>query len=158
MPQYFKVSKAFLSTDQNTKEVQVVNTQGGPAHKWMVQVENQPVQGWFSVLKKPGNEVKPGDELYGDIVQNQFGKPQFNRAQEPYGAGRPAAQAAPVAAPAAHSGGCVDEELHAKVDFLIRIVEQLLESNGQTPPDNTTSNTDPENPDLGPLDLSEIPY
>ena len=151
MAQIFIVDKAFLSTDQNTKEVQVINTPGGEMHKYMVQVKNQPIQGWFSVLKKPGNEVKPGDELYGEIVENNWGKPQFNRAQKPYGNDAPR-QSAPVIT--SQPSGSVEE----KLDYLISLVENFLDAQDSGRKAQAGANTVPTDIDDGPVDLSSLDY
>lgn len=151
MAQTFIVDKAFISTDQNTKEVQVINTPGGEMHKYMVQVKNQPIQGWFSVLKKPGNEVKPGDELYGEVVENNWGKPQFNRAQKPYGNDAPR-QSAP--AQTSQPSGSVEE----KLDYLISLVENFLESQGVGVNPKKTVDESLTDIDDGPVDLSQLDY
>ena len=153
MAQTFIVDKAFISTDQNTKEVQVINTPGGEMHKYMVQVKNQPIQGWFSVLKKPGNEVKPGDELYGEIVENNWGKPQFNREKRPFGNDAPR-QSAPTQSTSSQPAGSVEE----KLDYLISLVENFLDAHeGRT---NSQAGTDTviEDIDDGPVDLSSLDY
>lgn len=151
MAQTFIVDKAFLSTDRDTKEVQVVNTPGGDMHKYMVQVKSQPIQGWFSVLKKPGNEVKPGDELYGEIVENNWGKPQFNREQKPYGNDAPR-QSAP--AQTSQPSGSVEE----KLDYLISLVENFLDA--QDSGRKAQAGTDAVATDIddGPVDLSQLDY
>lgn len=153
MAQTFIVDKAFLSTDKNTKEVQVINTPGGEMHKYMVQVKNQPIQGWFSVLKKPGNEVKPGDELYGEIVENNWGKPQFNRAQKPYGNDAPR-QSAPAQATSSQPSGNMEE----KLDYLISLVENFLDAQGVGVNPKKTVDTVPTDIDDGPVDLSQLEY
>lgn len=156
MAQSYRVSKAFLSTDQNTKQPQVVNTPNGPFHKYMVQVEDQPVQGWFGVLKKVGNAVNPGDELYGDIVENNWGKPQFNRAQKPFDGQAQAApqQAAPQQAPAHQGNTSVTLEM---VYQEVKLVRGLLENQFRA---QKASGADyaPEDIDDGPVDLSQIDY
>ena len=152
MAQTFIVDKAFISTDQNTKEVQIIRTPGGDMHKYMVQVKNQPIQGWFSVLKKPGNEVKPGDELYGEIVENNWGKPQFNREQKPFGNDAPR-QSAPRAA-SSQSVGSVEE----KLDYLISLVENFLEPQGVGVNPKKTVDEGPTDIDDGPVDLSSLDY
>ncbi len=124
----YKVVKAFQSTDQDTKEPQVVHTQGGDMLKYMVQVENQPVQGWMGVLKKPGNAVNVGDILYGDIVTNAYGKPQFNRSQRPQDGvgttgGPVAAPYVPQAAQTQPSGTAGE-----KLDYIISLLENFLDS------------------------------
>ena len=151
MAQTFIVDKAFLSTDQNTKEVQVINTPGGEMHKYMVQVKNQPIQGWFSVLQKPGNKVKPGDELYGEIVENNWGKPQFNRAQKPYGNEAPR-QSAPA------QTSQPSEEMEAKLDYIISLLENFLDSQGSGRNAQAGTDTVPTDIDDGPVDLSSLDY
>lgn len=157
MTQVWKVAKAFQSTDAETKQPQIVKTQGGDNHKFMVQVEGQPVPGWIGILKKIGNEVKPGDEIYGDVVENNWGKPQFNRAQLPQdgsvrlnGGSAPTAQAAaPARATTAQPSGSTEE----KLDFIISLLENFLNSQkGTNPTPNTTDDED------GPVDLSQIDY
>jgi len=146
MPQVYKVSGAFLSTvSKEDKTPQVVNTPGGDMHKYMVQVENQPVQGWFSVLKKPGNEVKKGDELYGDITENNWGKPQFTRAQRPQ-------EGTQVYRPQQQSNG--GSELEAKVDYLISLVENFLESKSGSSAQKTNVDTQDDEP----VDLTSLDY
>lgn len=149
MPQAFKVVKAFQSTNRETGEPDVVKTQGGEMHKFMVQVENQPVQGWLQILKKPGNEVKPGDELYGDIVENNWGKPQFNRAQKPFDGN---AQGQAPAQTASQPSG----DLEDKVDYLISLVENFLDSQGVQRP--AATNESAPSDDDGPADLSKLGY
>lgn len=153
MPQFYTVAKAFQGKDKETGEVEVVNTKGGPAEKWLVQVENQPVNGWFSVLKKPGNEVKVGDQLYGVIEENNWGKPQFTRMQAPQDAPR-AAQATKPAA----SAGAVEQ----KLDYIISILENarwFVDPQGtkklgtEGPKDNVVDDIDDEDVDLSQLDI-----
>ena len=150
MAQTFIVDKAFLSTDQNTKEVQVIKTPGGEMHKYMVQVKDQPVKGWFSVLKKPGNEVKPGDELYGEIVENNWGKPQFNRAQKPYGNDAPRQSAPQTSQPS--------EEMEAKLDYIIGLLENFLDAQGVGVNPKKAVDEGPTDIDDGPVDLSQLEY
>lgn len=154
MPQVWKVSKAFQSTNRDTKEPDVVKTQGGDMHKYMVQVEGQPIDGWLQILKKPGNAVKQGDELYGDIVENNWGKPQFNRAQRPQeGFGGGQQSAAPRQASSQPSGS-VEE----KLDYLISLVENFLDAQeGRGRTQEATDNV-PTDIDDGPVDLSQLDY
>jgi hypothetical protein len=180
MPKVFTVTQAFLSTDKETKEPQLVPTKGGPMHKYMVQFENQSIPGWVSILRKPDSPaVVEGDQFYGVLEENDWGKPQFTRMQTPQdgsvqlnqgGTKAPAAQSAgtvpqsngsrgalPVASTKAQSSR--DEELHEKVDFLISLVEQLAESQGIAVRAVTANgDSDPSDDDTAPLDLSEIPY
>lgn len=156
MAREFKVVKAFMSTDKDTGEAQVVQTRGGGMHKFMVQVEDQPVAGWLQILKKPGNEVKVGDTLYGDIVENNWGKPQFNRSERPDGNfSRPAAPAR-SSQPA---GGHIEE----KLDYIIQILESarwFVDPRKNTPlgQEGPKADVAPTDIDDGPIDLSGIDY
>lgn len=145
MSKDIKVTKAFQSTDRDTKEPQVVNTKGGEMHKYMVQFEGR--SDWIGILKKPGNEVKAGDVLFGDIIEDgQWGKPEFKKGEKPFGAAAQGAASTTVA-----SG-----DLEAKIDYLTSIVENFLEHfEGRA----GTQTTTPANTDLdGEVDLSELPY
>lgn len=136
------VAKAFQSTDRDTKEPQVVNTKGGEMHKYMVQFEGR--KDWIGILKKPGNEVKAGDTMYGDIIEDgQWGKPEFKKAERPFGAA--AQSATPVA-----SG-----DLEAKIDYLTSLVENFLERQEGRGADKASPT---DTPDDVPVDLSELPY
>ena len=152
MPQVWKVSKAFQSTNRETGEPDVIKTQGGDMHKYMVQVEGQPINGWLQILKKPGNEVKQGDELYGDIVENNWGKPQFNRAQRPqenFGNSQPqAARPQPQS-----NGGSVEQ----KLDYIISLLENRGNFQSDGPSAAPASNANPQNDD-GPVDLTQLDY
>ena len=118
MPQVWKVSKAFQSTNRETGKPDVIKTKGGDMHKFMVQVENQPVDGWLQLLKKVGNKVSVGDELYGDIVENNYGKPQFVRADRPQ----------EVSANNSQNNVQWTGELDSKLDYLIAMVENFLDA------------------------------
>lgn len=154
MPQVWKVKKAFQSTNRETNEPDVVKTQGGDMHKFMAQVEGQPVDGWLQILKKPGNELKPGDELYGDIVENNWGKPQFNRAQRPQEDRAPAQNQSARPQPAAN-GGSVEQ----KLDYIISLLENRgnFPANGQ-PAVSASNNSAPADDGDQAVDLSQLDY
>lgn len=154
MPQVWKVSRAFQSTNRDTKEPDIIKTQGGDMHKYMVQVEGQPIDGWLQILKKPGNAVNQGDELYGDIVENNWGKPQFNRAQRPqegFGGGQ---QASAPRQASSQPSGSVEE----KLDYLISLVENFLDAQEGRGQAQTADNKVPTDIDDGPVDLSSLDY
>lgn len=153
MSQEYKVSNAFLSTvSKEDKTPQIVPTKGGDMHKYMVQVENQPIQGWFQILKKPGNEVKPGDVIYGDFVTNQWNKPEFKRAQRPLGQNT-------TQAPTTQSTPALGGSLEQKVDKILEVVTRLEATFlGGTATASKSSDTVLEDIDDKPVDLSEIPY
>lgn len=143
--QYWTVTKAFQGKAKDSDEPEVVPTKGGDAHKWLVQVENQPVAGWFSVLKKPGNTVEVGSQLYGTIEENNWGKAQFTRMQEPQDGSRPAAT---NAAPKQSNGNRSTDE---KLDYIISLLENRFRATSERRAD-----VSPEDIDDKPVDLSEL--
>ncbi len=161
MPKVFKVEKAFLSTQEDKKTPQVINTQGGEMHKYMVQFENQSIPGWIGILKKPENSVNVGDEMYGVLEENNWGKPQFTRMQLPQdgsvrlNTGAPSANATPAAKPtSSQPAGSVEE----KLDYLISLVENFLESQGAKPAAAAPVKANPADDGEAPVDLSQIDY
>ena len=125
MAKVYTVTKAFQSTDKDTKEPQVINTKGGEMHKFMVQVADQPVAGWLSILKKPGNVVNEGDELYGFIDENQWGKPNFTAAQRPEGMQLKTSNSKPSSTPA--PSGISTDLIHDKLDEILRLLRGVDE-------------------------------
>lgn len=162
MPKVFTVEKAFLSTEQDKKTPQVVNTKGGEMHKYMVQFKDQAIPGWIGILKKPGNVVNEGDEMYGVLEENQWGKPQFTRMQLPQDgsvqlktssqAPKPQGEGQKAAAPQQSSTG-----VEAKIDYAISLLENLAQFQGAGG-QYTSNDTVPTDIDAGPVDLSELPY
>lgn len=158
MPQVWKVKKAFQSTNRETQEPDVVKTQGGDMHKFMAQVEGQPVDGWLQILKKPGNELKPGDELYGDIVENNWGKPQFNRAQRPQEDRAPAQSSNQASAPQGNSSVTL-EMVYNEVKYVRGLLENRgnFPANGQ-PAAQAGNNSAPADDGDQAVDLSQLDY
>lgn len=159
MPKVFKVEKAFQSTvSKEDKTPQVITTKGGEMHKYMVQFENQAIPGWIGILKKPGNAVNEGDEMYGVLEENEWGKPQFTRMQLPQdgsvklNSGAPSTSNAPQAAPNAPQAS---GELEAKVDYLISLVENFLESQGVAKPKPANKGLEADDQ---PINLDELDY
>ena len=150
MAQAYKVTKAFKSKNRDTGEVDVVPTGGGDMNKWLFQVEGQGKQGWMQVLKKPGFDLNPGDEVYGIIDEWPDGKAKFVKQDRPEGMRAPQ-QSAPAQQPQAQVDGSVNE----KLDYIIL----LLESMGGAKTTEPQADVAPTDVDLGkPLDLSDIPY
>lgn len=147
MAQEYTVTKAFQSKDRDTKEPQVIKTANGEMHKYMVQVENQPVQGWMGILKKPGNEVNEGDVLYGDITENDWGKPQFKRADRPFGGQSQAPQA-----PQQSSGGVTNEQIMEELKYVRGLLENRFQDRSQAAAPSSPADDD------GPVDLSALDY
>ena len=67
MAQDWLVTDAFQGKDRDTKQVTVKEFNGNQFHVYMVKVQNQPVEGWMQILRKPGNPVEKGMSLYGAV-------------------------------------------------------------------------------------------
>ena len=162
MPKVFKVEKAFLSTGDDKTTPQVINTQGGEMHKYMVQFADQEVPGWIGILKKPGNEVKVGDEMYGVLEKNQWGKPQFTRMQLPQdGSVKLNMGSSTTQAPKTQSTPQLGGSLEQKVDKILEVVQRLeatfLQPSAGAPAQRGQDVVLDDIEDK-PVDLSEIPY
>lgn len=123
MAQEYKVSQAFQATvSKEDKTPKTVELNGSTFNAWKVKLEGQSDKGWVNVNKKPGNEIKSGDELYGDIVavDGKFGRFwNFKSASRPMGE---------LSSSPTSSANAIDVgELNDKIDYLIRISEDLLE-------------------------------
>lgn len=147
MSQAYKVAQAFQATvSKEDKTPKTVEFDGHTFNAWKVKLEGQTDKGWINVNKKPGNEIKPGDELYGDITQidGKFGTfYNFKSASRPLGEA-PAAQA--ESAPADDFTANVSTELvHDKLDYIIDLLEKLV--------DPKTGQPVTQSPDLEDLDI-----
>ncbi len=147
MSQAYKVSQAFQATvSKEDKTPKTVEFDGHTFNAWKVKLDGQSDKGWINVNKKPGNEIKPGDELYGDIAQidGKFGTfYNFKSASRPLGEA-PTQAAAP--APADDFTANVSTELvHDKLDYIIDLLEKLV--------DPATGEVKPTAPDLDDLDI-----
>lgn len=155
MSQAYKVAQAFQATvSKEDKTPKTVTFDGNTFNAWKVKLDGQGDKGWINVNKKPGNEIHPGDELYGDIAQidGKFGTfYNFKSASRPLGE-------AP-AAPSQTSGGedwasnLSTELAHDKLDYIIGLLEALTEKAGVSPQDVNVSTTAPGSPDLDDLDI-----
>lgn len=166
MPKVFVVEKAFLSTGEDKKTPQVINTQGGEMHKYMVQFKDQGIPGWIGILKKPGNSVSQGDEMYGVLEENNWGKPQFTRMQLPQdGSVQLKTASTPAAAPATPPQGTGQApavkggSLEQKVDYIISLLENRgnFQADGPAPTQTSTERPSTNDGDA-PVDLSQIDY
>lgn len=168
MPQEFTVTKGFQGTEQETKAPSVINTKAGPCHKYLFQVAGQPVPGWMQLLRKinpdgTSNPIKEGDKLYGSIAENNWGKPEFTKAQRPDGAPAVQSSTQPGQAPAVPSFAAAPatSELEAKVDFIISLLENFLDSrNGvqQTEPAGPATSPTNNDGDEAPVNLQSLDY
>ena len=160
MSQAYKVTQAFQATvSKEDKTPKTVTFNGHTFNAWKVKLENQEDFGventqWINVNKKPGNEIKPGDELYGDLdrVDGKFGSFwNFKSASRPLGE-------APATSSQASSGedwtsNLSTELAHDKLDYIIGLLEALTEKAGVSPQDVNVSTTAPGSPDLDDLDI-----
>lgn len=169
--QEWNVTRAFLATQEDKKTPEVVNTQGGPMHKYIFQVDEY--TDWMNVLRKirpdgTSNPLNVGDTVYGEINQNNYGKMQFQRVNRPQQqnpgyqpqANAPAPQqAAPVqqqAAPARINTTNPQSELEAKVDYLISILENFL--NNQQSAQQSAAPQTVASDDDAPVNLDNLGY
>ena len=155
MSQAYKVTQAFQATvSKEDKTPKTVELNGNTFNAWKVKLDGQGDKGWINVNKKPGNEIHPGDELYGDVVQvdGKFGTfYNFKSASRPFGGA--------LAAPSQSSGeegwtsNLSTELAHDKLDYIIGLLETLTEKAGVSPQDVNVSTTAQGSPDLDDLDI-----
>ena len=156
MAKDYTVTQAFLGTvSKEDKTPTVVQSKAGPCHKYIFKVEGQEVDGWLNTIRKideNGNSkpLNQGDTVYGDVIENNWGKAQFEKGQKPYTPGQaPEQPSQRTTAPAPQE----TTELEAKVDYLINLFENFLDSKAGTEPSQNSKNDED-----GPVDLSEIEY
>lgn len=131
MSQAYKVAQAFQATvSKEDKTPKTVTFDGHTFNAWKVKLVDQEEYGvedkeWINVNKKPGNEIKPGDELYGDInpVNGKFGTfYNFKSASRPLG-DAPAPQQANSAPEVQTEDGV---SVHDKLDHIIELLESIV--------------------------------
>jgi len=128
MSKAYTVTQAFQATvSKEDKTPKTVELNGNTFNAWKVKLEGESGKGWINVNKKPGNEIKPGDELYGDVVEvnGKFGTfYNFKSASRPLGD----LPAKTEAAPAEDFTANVSTELvHDKLDYIIDLLEKLVD-------------------------------
>ena len=126
MSQAYKVTQAFQATvSKEDKTPKTVTFDGNTFNAWKVKLDGQGDKGWINVNKKPGNEIHPGDELYGDInqIDGKFGTfYNFKSASRPLGEAP-----APSQSSVQHADG-LDEDgasVHEKLDHIIALLESI---------------------------------
>lgn len=123
MSQSYTVTQAFQATvSKEDKTPKTVTFDGHTFDAWKVKLSGQSDKGWINLNKKPGNEVAPGDELYGDVVQidGKFGTfYNFKSASRPMGELSPKPQSNVVNA---DTDGI---SIHDKLDHIIELLESL---------------------------------
>jgi hypothetical protein len=151
MSQAYKVAQAFQATvSKEDKTPKVVEFDGHTFNAWKVKLDGESGKGWINVNKKPGNEIAPGDELYGDIVQidGKFGTfYNFKSASRPLG-DAPTSQPAASAPAEDFTQGVVSELTQDKLDYIIGLAEAIAEAVGANEAKPSTTA-----PDLDDLDI-----
>lgn len=123
MSQAYKVSQSRQATvSKEDKTPKTVELNGNTFNAWKVKLDGQSGKGWINVNKKPGNEIKPGDELYGDVVQidGKFGTfYNFKSASKPMG------ELSAPSQPSSDTESSISTELiHDKLDYIISLLEK----------------------------------
>lgn len=132
--QEYTISNAYPSIVKATGEQRSFTAHGNTLLVWRLFFEG--VEGYYQTNRKSDNAPTKGDVVYGVLGQDQFGNGTFKSESRPMGQ-------LPTAKPTVHAAP-VSSELSEKVDYLISMVEQLLQNNSGY--------------DGGPVDLSEIPF
>lgn len=157
MSKAYKVAQAFQATvSKEDKTPKTVTFDGNTFSAWKVKLEGQEefgVEGkdWINVNKKPGNEIKPGDELYGDLtpIDGKFGRFwNFKSASRPLGEAPAQAAQAPAED---FTQGIVSEITQDKLDYIIGLAEAIAEAVGANAAQPSTQA--PGSPDLDDLDI-----
>lgn len=124
MSKAYTVSQAFQATvSKEDRTPKTVELNGNTFNAWKVKLDGEGDKGWINVNKKPGNEIHPGDELYGDVVEinGKFGIfYNFKSASRPLGE-LPAKKAQPVSNDVDADGASV----HDKLDHIIALLESI---------------------------------
>lgn len=148
MSQAYKVAQAFQATvSKEDKTPKTVELNGNTFNAWKVKLEGHSDKGWINVNKKPGNEIHPGDELYGDIAQidGKFGTfYNFKSASRPLG-DAPASQPSADTPAEDWTANVSTELVHDKLDYIIGLLETITDPSKAKP--STTA------PDLDDLDI-----
>lgn len=156
MSQAYKVAQAFQATvSKEDKTPKTVELNGNTFNVWKVKLDGHSDKGWINVNKKPGNEIHPGDELYGDInqIDGKYGTfYNFKSASRPLG-DAPAPQQSNSSESEDFTANVSTEIVHDKLDYIIGLLEALAEKSGVNPADATPSTVAPGSPDLDDLDI-----
>lgn len=128
MSQAYKVAQAFQATvSKEDKTPKTVELNGNTFNAWKVKLDGHSDKGWINVNKKPGNEIHPGDELYGDInqIDGKFGTfYNFKSASRPLGE-IPAAAGTP-STPVSNDADGDGATVHDKLDHIIELLESIV--------------------------------
>ena len=126
MSKAYTVSQAFQATvSKEDKTPKTVELNGNTFNAWKVKLDGESDKGWINVNKKPGNEIHPGDELYGDVVQidGKFGTfYNFKSASRPLGELPASPKSSSSNANDVDSDGA---SVHEKLDHIIALLESI---------------------------------
>lgn len=150
MAQFYTVDKCFPNSDKQTKERIINDGQYGPTVKWLFKVKEANTSKWMSVNRKPDNDLKPGESLYGDIEQWPDGGEKFVRKQPPMGS------QAPQNASTSKQQSAGSGDVNKKLDYIISLLENhpsFKSGNTSTQGNNKNSSQDDDPIDLSDLDI-----
>jgi len=139
MAQEYTISNVYpvMKADKVTQSS--FEAHGNKLLKWRLFFEG--VDGHYVTNRKEDNAPQKGDTVYGSLEKDQFGNDVFKSESRPLGE-LPSQPAAQTGAPQSQSGdSSFTEEDRQKLDYLVTMVEQLVEAKG-----------------MGGIDLSEIPF
>ena len=158
MAKDYTVAQAFLGTEQGTKDPQIIKTKAGDCHKYLVKFEGEEDKGWIQILRKIENgastPVEKGNVLYGSLSENNWGKYDFRREQRPEGQAAPQGQGRPAASAQSQNTSGVE----AKLDYIISLLENRGNFQGDDTPATATSPASAPTDDDAPVDLNELDY
>lgn len=164
MPQEYQVVKAFQATvsreDKTPKSF--VNKAGQQLFVWKVQING--VQGWVDVNKQAGNQINPGDTLYGSIGPNQWNtgyiftaaQRPMNNVQAPQTGFSPQVVQSPIQRPqtpqTASTSVTIDDKLDAIIDMLQQLVYPAENTAVAAPPVQDATEYQPTEDDMAIID------
>ena len=165
MSQFFTVSECFPNSENGQRVIR--QGQYGPTVKWLFKVNEQATSKWMSVNRKPDNDLKPGDQVYGEIGQWPDGGEKFIRMQAPQQGGyaQPQAPQQPQYQPrpqpqnttsSAPQSSVTLDMVYQELKYVRGLLENGANFQADDVPTENPSNEGPQNDDDG-LDLSQFP-
>lgn len=139
MAQEYTISNVYPVMKQDKVTQSSFEAHGNTLFKWRLFFEG--VDGHYVTNRKEDNPPQKGDVVYGELTKDQFGNDTFKSESRPLGE----LPSQPRQPQQSQSSG----ELEEKVDYLITLVEQLVEGRRDTVLEDI---------DDKPIDLSEIPF
>lgn len=166
MAQFFTVSECFPASDRQTKQRIITPGPHGNVQKWFFKVNEQPTNKWMQVNRKPDNDLKPGDQVYGEIGYWDDGGEKFTRMQAPQQGGyaQPQApqqpqyqpQAQPQhATPSSPQSSVTLDMVYSELKYIRGLIENGANFQADDVPTENPSNEGAQDNDD--LDLSQFP-